>query len=104
QATDWPQIEALYHVLHDIHPSPVVRMNQAVAVSYARSPDAALTMLDDAAGNGTLDAYQPYFAARADVLARAGRTEDARTCFNTAIDLSDNRLERAFLRDKIAQL
>ncbi|WP_108881511.1 DUF6596 domain-containing protein [Anderseniella sp. Alg231-50] len=104
QETDWPQIEALYQLLHEIQPSPVVRINQAVAVSYARSLEAALTMLDDAAGEGTLDAYQPYFAARADMLARAGRTEDAMACFNTAIDLSDNRLEKAFLRDKVAHL
>jgi RNA polymerase sigma-70 factor (ECF subfamily) len=103
-ATDWPQIEALYQLLHAVQPSPVVRINQAVAVSYAKSPDAALAMLNDAASNGTLDGYQPYFAARADILARAGKTDDARKCFNTAINLSDNRLEKAFLHDKIARL
>ncbi|MGI9512782.1 MAG: RNA polymerase sigma factor [Anderseniella sp.] len=103
-ATDWPQIAALYSLLYAIQPSPVVRINQAVAVSYARSPQAALTMLDEAALNGGLDAYQPYFAARADVLARAGKTEDARECFATAIDLSDNNMEKTFLRDKVATL
>ncbi len=103
-ATDWPQIAALYSLLYAIQPSPVVRINQAVAVSYARSPQAALTMLDEAALNGGLDAYQPYFAARADVLARAGKTEDARKCFATAIDLSDNNMEKTFLRDKVATL
>lgn len=104
QATDWPQIEALYQLLYAVQPSPVVRINQAVAVSYARSPEAALAMLDEAAINGALDAYQPYYAARADMLARAGRTQDARTCFTTAINLSDNNLEKAFLHDKIANL
>jgi RNA polymerase sigma-70 factor (ECF subfamily) len=103
-ATDWTQIAALYSLLYAIQPSPVVRINQAVAVSYARSPQAALTMLDEAALNGGLDAYQPYFAARADVLARAGKTEDARKCFATAIDLSDNNMEKTFLRDKVATL
>ncbi len=104
QETDWPQIEALYNLLYASQPSPVVRMNQAVAVSYARSPEAALTMLDEAAAGGVLDAYQPYFAARADVLVRAGRTQDARKSFNTAIKLSDNSQEKAFLHDKIAHL
>lgn len=104
QATDWPQIEALYQLLYAIQPSPVVRINHAVAVSYARSLDAALTMLDEAAIHGTLEGYQPYFAARADILARAGRTKDAEECFNTAVNLSDNSLEKAFLHDKIARL
>lgn len=104
QATDWSQIEALYNLLYAIQPSPVIRINQAVAVSYARSPEAALAMLDEAASGGTLNAYQPYFAARADMLARAGKTEDAKKCFNTAVNLSDNSLEKAFLHDKIADL
>lgn len=104
QATDWPQIEALYQLLYAIQPSPVIRINQAVVVSYARSPETALAMLDEAASGGSLDAYQPYFAARADVLARAGRTQEARQCLATAIDLSDNTLEKTFLSDKAASL
>lgn len=104
QTTDWLQIEALYQLLYAIHPSPVVRLNQAVAVSYAGCLDAALAMLDDAALNGALDGYQPYFAARADILARTGKTDAARDCFNTAISLSDNKMEKAFLHDKIAGL
>ncbi len=104
QATDWPQIEALYDLLYAVQPSPVVRINQAVAVSYAKSPGAALAMLDEAASSGALEAYQPYFAARADMLARAGRTHEARTCFATAINLSDNSMEKTFLSDKAANL
>ncbi len=104
QATDWPQIEALYQLLYAIQPSPVIRINQAVVVSYARSPETALAMLDEAASGGSLDAYQPYFAARADVLARAGRTQEAKQCLATAIDLSDNTLEKTFLSDKAASL
>ncbi len=102
--TDWVQIEALYHLLYTIQPSPVVRVNQAVAVSYSRSPEAALSMLSEAASAGVLDGYQPYFAARADILARAGKTNEARKTFITAINLSDNKLEKAFLRDRIARL
>jgi len=104
QMTDWDQIEALYMLLHSLQPSPVVRINQAIAVSYARSPERALAMLDEAASDGKLDRYQPYFAARADLLARAGRCEEAKACFERAIDLSNNRSERAFLTGKIARL
>lgn len=104
QMTDWDQILALYALLHSLQPSPVVRVNQAMAVSYAHSPEAALTMLEEAAGDGKLDHYQPYFAARADLLARGGRREEAKACFERAIDLSDNSSERNFLKGKAARL
>ncbi len=104
QMTDWDQILALYALLHSLQPSPVVRVNQAMAVSYAHSPAAALTMLEEAAGDGKLDHYQPYFAARADLLARGGRREEAKACFERAIDLSDNSSERTFLKGKAARL
>jgi len=104
QTTDWGQILALYTLLHSLQPSPVVRINQTIALSYAHSPEAALTMLDEANENGKLDRYQPYFAARADLLARAGRREDAKACFERAIHLSDNGSERAFLTSKAARL
>lgn len=104
QMTDWNQIEALYALLHCLQPSPVVRVNQAMAASHARSPEAALAMLDEAAGDGQLDRYQPYFAAKADLLARAGRREEAKACFERAIDLSDNGSERAFLTGKASRL
>jgi len=102
--TDWNQILALYTLLHSLQPSSVVRINQAMAVSYARSPEAALVMLDQAAGCGKLDRYQPYFAARADLLVRAGRCGEAKMCYEKAIDLSNNKSERAFLTSKAARL
>lgn len=104
QMTDWDQILALYALLYSLQPSPVVRVNQAMAVSYAHSPAAALTMLEEVAGDGKLDHYQPYFAARADLLARGGRREEAKACFERAIDLSDNSSERTFLKGKAARL
>ncbi len=102
--TDWAQIVALYEVMHAIQPSPVVRVNQAVAVSYASSVSDALNMLEDAATGGKLDMYQPYFAARADLLTRAGRHSDAKICYEKAIELSGNSQETAFLKEKASQL
>lgn len=104
EATDWPQIEALYQMLYKMQPTPVVYINLAVAVSYARSTDAALSMLDSVAEDGRLDRYQPYFAAKADVLDRAGHQQAAKACFQTAIDLSQNASEQRFLQDKINKI
>lgn len=104
EATDWPQIEALYQLLYRLQPTPVVYINLAVAVSYAGSMDAALTMLDAVAEDGRLERYQPYFAARADVLDRAGHQEAAKVCFQTAIDLSQNACEQRYLQDKINRI
>jgi len=98
--TDWPQIEALYELLYAIEPSPVIRVNQAVAVSYARTPKAALAMIDDAAGGGALDSYQPYFAARADLLARMKQAEAAGLALQKAIALTSNESEKRFLETK----
>lgn len=103
-STDWPQIAALYGLLHAVHPSPVVRINQAIAISYAGTIDAALALMDAAAENGSLDSYQPYFAARADILMRSGDAKGALACFDTAIKLSQNDMEIAFLREKSAHL
>ncbi len=104
EETDWPQIEALYQMLYRMQPTPVVYINLAVAVSYARSTDVALTMLDAVADDGRLNRYQPFFAAKADVLSRAGNPRAAKACFQTAIDLATNSFERQFLQQKILSL
>ncbi|MEH6725575.1 MAG: RNA polymerase sigma factor [Hyphomicrobiales bacterium] len=103
-ATDWPQIEALYQMLYRMQPTPVVYINLAVAVSYAHSTDVALRMLDSVADDGRLNRYQPFFAAKADVLSRAGNPRAAKACFQTAIDLATNSFERQFLHQKILSL
>ena len=63
-----------------------------------------LTMLDAVADDGRLNRYQPFFAAKADVLSRAGNPRAAKTCFQTAIDLATNSFERQFLQQKILSL
>jgi len=99
--TDWHQIAALYEMLHALQPSGIVRINQAIAVSFAGSPADALIMLEEAAADGRLEQYQPYFAAKADLLIRLGKLSDAKTCLETAINLSNNAKEKSFLKKKL---
>lgn len=102
--TDWQQISALYGLLYALQPTSVVRINQAIAISYACSLPTALAMLDEAAASGAMERYQPYFAARADILSRSGEKRAAAACYRKAISLSKNGPERAFLGEKLEQL
>lgn len=100
EATDWAQITVLYDMLYALQPSPVVKVNQAVAVSYAQSPEKALEILVDLASASKIQSYQPYHAALADVYERVGQTNEARRCYRRAADLSDNASEQKFLTEK----
>ena len=100
--TGWDEIVLLYDELGRYAPSPVVTLNQAVALSYARSPQAALGLLAEI-GDGLRD-YQPYHACRADILARAGETDAAVAAYESAIALSANESESAFLRRRLDML
>ena len=95
EETDWPQIAALYERLAGLVASPVVELNWAVALGMVDGPTAALAMIEALAGR--LDAYQPFHAARADLLARAGQRDAARDAYARAIELSVNPAERHFL-------
>jgi RNA polymerase sigma-70 factor (ECF subfamily) len=96
EATDWGQIVALYDQLHAIRPDPVVGLNRAIAIAELDGPEAGLTALDSV-DSTRLAEYQPYHAARADLLARAGRHSDARATYDRAIALTTNRAELDFL-------
>ena len=100
--TGWDEIVLLYDELARYAPSPVVTLNQAVALSYERSPQAALGLLAEI-GDGLRD-YQPYHACRADILARAGETDAAVAAYESAIALSANESESAFLRRRLDML
>ena len=95
--TDWPQITALYNLLYDIQPSPVVQVNRAMALSYSDSPSTALSMLDKMESSDSLTEYQPYYAARADLLLRCKEFDQAVKYFDKAIELAGNEAERRFL-------
>jgi RNA polymerase sigma-70 factor (ECF subfamily) len=102
-ATDWSQIVALYDQLYALRPNPVVALNRAIAIAERHGPMAGLAALAEVDAE-PLDAYQPYHAARADLLARAGRTVAAIAAYDRAISLSVNPTERAFLERQRASV
>jgi RNA polymerase sigma-70 factor, ECF subfamily len=91
--TDWAQVLALYDQLLALAPSPVVRLNRAVALAEVAGPTAALDAVDPLG----LEGYYLFHAVRADLLARVGRAGEARTAYDAAIALTDNGAERALL-------
>jgi RNA polymerase sigma-70 factor (ECF subfamily) len=101
--TDWAQIVALYDQLHALRPNAVVALNRAVAIGELEGADAGLATLDALHAEGLTD-YQPYHAARADLLARAGRDDEALHAYDRAIELSGNPTERGFLERQRALL
>ncbi|MCI0814670.1 MAG: RNA polymerase sigma factor [Chloroflexi bacterium] len=104
EATDWGQIAALYDVLQRMQPTPVVALNRAVAVAMARSPEDGLELLDDDELTRTLDGYHLYHSARADLLRRAGRNDEATGAYRRAISLAENATERAYLERRLHEL
>jgi RNA polymerase sigma-70 factor, ECF subfamily len=102
--TDWGQIAQLYGELARRAPSPVVDVNRAVAVGMACGPGAGLRLLDALAADRRLAAYQPFHAARADLLRRAGDAGAAASAYDRAIELSANAVERAELERRRAAL
>ena len=94
----------LYGLLYERWPSPVVRLNRAVALSFTEGPEAALSDLDDLSLEPQLASY-PYLAAtRADFLRRLGRDEEAVKCYEEALMFTENRVEREFLAARIDEL
>jgi RNA polymerase sigma-70 factor (ECF subfamily) len=102
--TDWRQIAALYRVLADLAPSPVVELNRAVAVAMAEGPEAGLALVDQLAAGGQLAHYHLLPAARADLLRRLGRDAESAAAYRQAIDLAGNDAERRFLTRRLAEL
>ena len=100
--TDWRQIAALYGELARAQPTPVVELNRAVAVAMAEGPDAGLALIDGVAG--ALEGYHLLHAARADLLRRGGRADEAARAYRRALALAANGAERAFLQRRLAEL
>ncbi|MFC8917056.1 RNA polymerase sigma factor [Streptomyces sp. NPDC057116] len=95
--TDWATIATLYGRLAALAPSPVVELNRAVAVSMARGPEAGLRIVDALAVEPALSGYHLLPSVRGDLLARLGRTAEARAEFERAASLARNARERAML-------
>ena len=95
--TDWPQIAALYGVLYDLTRSPVVGVNRAVAVGMAHGPAAGLALLTPLQTEAALNDYYPLWAARGELLDRAGQPVEARAAFEIAAGMTRNLPEREAL-------
>lgn len=103
-ATDWRQIVAIYDQLVRIQPSPVVHLNRAVAIAMRDGPEAGLTYIDAVLKHGELTNYYLAHSARADMCRRLGRTAEARSSYEKALALTQQRPERQFLQERIRQL
>jgi RNA polymerase sigma-70 factor (ECF subfamily) len=101
--SDWEAIEKIYDVLYAITGSPVVVINRAIAIAETRGVDLALSELDTVAGDKRLAQYQPYWAARAELLVRSGKTEAAELAFQQAIGLESDPAVRHFLQQRLSQ-
>jgi RNA polymerase sigma-70 factor, ECF subfamily len=102
--TDWHQIVELYDALLQMEPSPVVALNQAVAVAMRDGPEAGLGLIDDILANGDLADYHLAHAARADLCRRLGRTAEARESYERALALAKQEPERRFLQKRLREL
>lgn len=101
---DWSAITLLYEALAAITGSPVAALNRAAAVSHAQGAGAGLAALEALAAEPRLAEYQPYWAARADLLARSGKCDAARAAYQRAIGLERDEAVRAFLQARAAAL
>jgi RNA polymerase sigma-70 factor (ECF subfamily) len=101
---DSAQIAALYGELARLTDSPVVELNRAVAVAMASGPEAGLQLVDALVAGGELESYPYLHAARADLLRRLGRSNEAAAAYARARELTSNDAERAFLGGRLAEV
>ena len=104
EQTDWPQIASLYALLHRVSPSPVIALNYAVAVAMADGPEAGLRLVDRLAAHGALADYHLLPAARADLLRRLGRRDEAADAYRAALALVSNDADRRFLEQRLTEV
>jgi RNA polymerase sigma-70 factor (ECF subfamily) len=102
EATDWPQILALYDHLYWVTPTPVIALNRAIAIAETEGPAAALTELDTISPD--LDNYHLLHAARGTMLRRLGQPDAARAAFQRAARLAPTDPERRFLAQQLDEL
>ncbi|MFJ8487153.1 RNA polymerase sigma factor [Streptomyces sp. NPDC094038] len=101
--TDWADIAGLYGELQRYVPSPVVRLNRAVAVGMAEGGEAGLALVAELAAEDDLTGYHLLPATRADLLRRMGRTREAAESYTQAMELAENAAERRFLAKRLAE-
>ncbi len=99
-AADWAAIERLYDALETVTGSPVVAINRAVAAAQTRGAAAGLAILDAGSADKRLSGYQPYWAARAELLARSGDVAGAEDAYQLAIGLEADPAVRRYLQGR----
>jgi len=102
EETDWSQISVLYGALARAAPSPVIELNRAVAVAMADGPERGLAVMEPL--SEALDGYHLFHSARADLLRRSGRMEEAGAAYRRAVELARNLSEREFLQRRLDEV
>lgn len=102
--TDWRQIASLYSVLHRLTPTPVIALNHAVALAMGEGLEHGLAIIDDLGAFGELDGYYLFHAARADILRRLRRPNEASTAYNRALALATNPVEQRYLARRLREV
>ena len=102
--TDWSRVAGLYDRLVRIDRSPVVALNRAAAVAEAEGPERGLELVEEVAASGQLEGYHLLHSARAEMLRRLGRTDEAARSYSRALELASNPVERRFLERRLEGL
>jgi len=102
--TDWQQIVALYAELKRINTSPIVALNHAAAVAMSEGCEQGLRLIEAVGASGKLDHYYFFHAARADLLRRLGRAQEAQAAYSRALQLTANQVEQKYIRRRLAEL
>ena len=104
EETDWQQIVALYAELKRINPSPVVALNHAAAVAMSKGCEEGLRLIEAAGASGKLDQYYLFHAARADLLRRLNRLDEAAMAYSRALPLTANQVEQKYVRRRLLEV
>jgi RNA polymerase sigma-70 factor (ECF subfamily) len=102
--TDWTQIAALYQELKRFLPSAIIALNHAAAGAMSGRLEDGLKLVDQSNDSGVLDSYFSYHAARADLLRRLNRSDDAREAYTRALKLTTNQVERKYVMKRLSEL
>lgn len=102
--TDWRQIAGLYDVLVRAQPSPVVELNRAVAIAMRDGAERGLALIDALMSRGELDSYQLVYSARADLLRRLGRRDEALDAYGSALALTSQGSQRRYLERRMEEV
>ncbi len=104
QQTDWPQIVSLYDRILTLEPSPVIRLNRAVAVAMRDGPAAGLSLIDQINKEEDLSGYYWLYSAKGDLYRRQGNTEESEAAYRKALKLTHLEPERRFLQKRLEEL